>query len=126
MGVFGRHGGSAGRPVLLTGSVPAPGSGTRYDTRVRSGVRKECGYLLPMWRDAVRSSSVDAAAYKPVLGALSINATVCEYMELVAVLGSAMLRKCGGNVAHLVLAVGPPFILRYTSTWLVFGIGLAR
>ena len=26
--VFGIHGGSAGRPILLSGSVPAPGSGT--------------------------------------------------------------------------------------------------
>ena len=111
MGVLGSYGGSAGRPVLLLpGSVLAPGSGTRYDARVKPGVNKKCGSLLPMWRDAVDSLSVDAAAYDSVLGALSINATVCEYMKLlVAVLGSALLRKCGGDVTYLVSAVGPPF-----------------
>ena len=46
-----------------------------------------------------------------MLGALSINATVCEYMELVAVLGSALLRKCGGDVIYLVSAVGSPFFI---------------
>ena len=86
VGVFGSHGGSIGRPVLLTGLVPAPGSGTRYDASVKPGVNKECGSLLPMWHDAVRSLSVDAPAYDDVLGALSINATVCVYMDLVAVL----------------------------------------
>ena len=29
VGVFGSHNGSAGRPVLLLGSVPAPGTGMR-------------------------------------------------------------------------------------------------
>ena len=59
--------------------VPAPESGTRHDARVRLGVSNECGTLLPMWRDGVRSLSVDAAAYEPVLGALSIHTTACEY-----------------------------------------------
>ena len=87
---------------------------------------KKNGSLLPMWRDAARSLSVDAAEYEPALGALSINATVCKYMELVAVLDSSLLRKYGGDVAFLVSAVGLPFFLRYTSTWLIFGIVLAR
>ena len=68
-----------------------------------------------MWHDAVRSLSVDAAAYDAVLDALSINATVCEYMELVAVLGSALLRKCTGNVAYLVSAVGSPLFTPHTD-----------
>ena len=75
---------------------------------MKPGVNKECGSLLPIWRDAVRSLPVDAAAYDSVLGTLSINATVCDYMELVAVLGSALVRKCGGNAAYLVSAVGSP------------------
>ena len=53
--------------------------------------------------------SVDAAAYDYVLSALSINATACEYMKVVTVLGSALLRKCGSDVAYLVSAVGSPF-----------------
>ena len=106
VGMFGSHGRSIGRPVFLPGSVPAPGSGTRYDARVKPAVNKQCGSLLPMWREAVRSLSVDAAAYDFVLGALSINATVCEYEEVVAVLDSALLRKCGGDLACLVSAVG--------------------
>ena len=77
--VFGSHGGSADRSALLPGSVPAPGSGTQCDARVKPGVNKECGSLLPMWRDAVRSLSIDAAAYDYVLGALSINATARVY-----------------------------------------------
>ena len=85
LGVFGSHVGREGCPILLPGSVSAPGSGTRYDARVRPDVSEESGSLLPMWRDAVRSLSVDAAAYEPVLGALFINATVCEYLDLVAV-----------------------------------------
>ena len=48
VGVFGSHGGSAGRSVLLPRSVTAPGSGTRYDERVKPGVNKECGSLFPM------------------------------------------------------------------------------
>ena len=55
--------------------------------------------------------SIDATAYDSVLGALSINTTACEYVELVAALGSALLRKCGGDVAYLVSAVGSPFFL---------------
>ena len=93
VGVFGSHGGSAGRPALLPGSVPAPGSGTRYDASVKPRVNKERGSPIPMLRDVVRSLFIDAAAYDSVLGALPINATACEYMELVAVLGSALLRK---------------------------------
>ena len=112
VGVLGSYGGSAGLPVLLPGSVPAPGSGTRFDARVKPIVNKECGSLLPMWRDAVRSLTVDTAAYDSVigyvLGTLSISATVCENMELVAVLSSALLRKCGGDIAYLVSAVGSP------------------
>ena len=45
-----------------------------------------------MWRDALRLLSTDVAAYEPVPGAISIMATVYEYMELVAVLGSALLQ----------------------------------
>ena len=108
-GVFGSHGGSASRPVLLPEPVLAPGPGTRYDALVRSGVSEECDFLLTMWRDAVRSLSVDAAAYESVLGALPINATMCEYMKLVAVVGSTLLRKCGGDVGYLVSAVGLSF-----------------
>ena len=58
-----------------------------------------------MWRDVVRSLSVDAVTYEPILDALSINTTVCEYIELVIVLGSALLRKCGGDVAYLVSGI---------------------
>ena len=39
--VLGSYGGSPGRSVVLPGSVPAPGSGTRYDARVKPGVNKE-------------------------------------------------------------------------------------
>ena len=34
---------------------------------MRPGVRKECGYLLQMWREVVRSLSVDTAAFQPIL-----------------------------------------------------------
>ena len=88
VGVFGSYGGSAGRPVLLPGLFTAFGSGTRYDARVKSSVDKEYDYLLLIWRDAVRSLSVDAAAYDSVLGALSINATVCDVAYLVSGVGS--------------------------------------
>ena len=47
--------------------------------------------------------------YEPVLGALSVNATVCESMELGAAVGSNLLRKPGGNVAYFVSAVGSSF-----------------
>ena len=109
--VLGSNGGSASRPALLSGSVPALGSGTRYDAHVKPGVDKECGPLLPMWCDAVRPLSIDADAYDYVLliGTLSINTTACEYMELVVVLGFALMRKCGGDVAYSVSAVGSPF-----------------
>ena len=56
-------------------------------------MRQGCRGLLPMWRDALCLLSINVAAYGPVLVAMSINATVCECMELVAVLGSALLRK---------------------------------
>ena len=46
--VLGSHGESVRRPVYLQGSIPAPGSGTRHDARVRSGVNEKCGPLLPM------------------------------------------------------------------------------
>ena len=85
---------------------------------MRSGVSKECGSRLPIWRDAVRSFSVDAAAYEPVLGALSVNATVCEYVELAGVLVSTMLRKYGCDVAYLVSAIGSPLFMPH--------IGVAR
>ena len=62
VGVLGSHGGSTDRPVLLSGTVPAHGSGTRHDACVRPSVCKECGALFPMRRDAVRSLPVDAAA----------------------------------------------------------------
>ena len=61
---------------------------------------KEYGSLLSMWRDAVSSFSVDAAAYDPVLITLSVKATVCMSLELVDALGSALLRRCGGDVTH--------------------------
>ena len=61
--VFGSHGRSAVRPVLLPGSVPAPGSDTRHDARVRPSVSKECASLLPMWRDTARSLSVEATVW---------------------------------------------------------------
>ena len=37
------------------------------------------------------------------------KATVCESMELIAALGSAFLRKRGGDVAYSVSAVGSSF-----------------
>ena len=75
----------------------------------RPGESRECDCLLPMWRDGVRSLPVDAAAYGHVLGALSINATVCECMELVSVLVSTLQRKCGDDVGYLGSTVGSPF-----------------
>ena len=65
-GVLVSHGGSVGHSVLMPGLVPVPGSGKRHDSRVGSDVSKECDSLLPMWRDAVRSLSVDTASYEPV------------------------------------------------------------
>ena len=109
MGELGSYGGSAAGPVLLPGSISSPGSGTRYDARVKPGVTKERGSLLPMWRDAVRSLFVDATAYVSLLDASSINSVVCEYMELIAILGSALLRKSGRDAACLVSAVRSPF-----------------
>ena len=112
VGVFGSHGGSTDRPAFLPWSISALGSGARYDARVRPSVSKECGSLLPMWRDGVRPLSVDAAAYENALliGALSINTTVCGYIELDIVLGSALLRECEGYVVYLVPAIGSPFV----------------
>ena len=63
VGIFGSHNETAGRPVCLPVSVPASGSATFYDERVRSGVGTECGLLLPMWHNAVCFLSVDAATY---------------------------------------------------------------
>ena len=113
VGVLGSYGWSADRSVILPGSVSALGSGTRQDARVRPGVSNECGSLLPIWRDTVRLLSVNAAAYEPVLGALSVNATVCESMGLVAALDSALQRKCGGDVVYLVSVVGSCFFTPY-------------
>ena len=51
--------------------------------------------------------SVDAAAYDPILGTLSINATVWEYMELVA----DYAPPCCGSVeamSYLASVVGSP------------------
>lgn len=73
---------------------------------MRPGLSKKCGFLLPKWRDAIRSLTVDAAAYESVLGALSIEATVWEYMEIAAALGSTLLQKCGDDLAYVVSAVG--------------------
>ena len=70
--------------IRLPGSVPAPGSGTQHDARVKRGVSNECGSRLPMWRRAVRSLSVDAAAHEPVLRGLSVRATMCDVCELFA------------------------------------------
>ena len=95
--------------VFLPESIAAPGSGTRHKARVRPGVSKERGFLLPMWNDVVRSLFVDATAYEPVLDALSVNATVCESMKLVTTSGSALLLKFGGDVGYLVSAVGSSF-----------------
>ena len=79
VGMFGSHGVSVGCPVLLPGSFLAPRSGTRHDARVRPGVSKECGSLLPIWRDEVRPLSVDPAAYEPVLGGSSKRYCVRVY-----------------------------------------------
>ena len=51
--VFGSYGGSAYRLVLLPRSVPAPGSGTRYDSRVMPAV-----VLVPgqWWFDRLSSN----------------------------------------------------------------------
>ena len=38
-----------------------------------------------------------------------VKATVCESIDLVATISSALMRKCGGDVAYLVSAVGPSF-----------------
>ena len=102
-----RNSGSVGRPV--SGSVPPPGVDTRYHASVRPGVNKECASGLLMWRNAARSISVEDAAYESVLGALSINATMCEPMALFAAVRSALLQRCEGEVAHLVSAVGLSF-----------------
>ena len=86
------------------------GSDTRYHARVRpGGVNKECASRLLMWRNASRLFSVEVAAYEPILGALSINATMCEPMELFAAVRSALLQRCEGEVAYLVSAVGLSF-----------------
>ena len=74
--------------------------------------------MLPTWRDAVSPLFVDAVAYWPVLGALSVNATVCESMEVVAALGSGLLRKCRENVAYLASGVGTFYVTSH--------IGVAR
>ena len=86
------------------------GSDMRYHARVRrGGVNKERASRLLMWRNAARSFSVEVAAYEPVLGALSINATMCEPMELFAAVRSPLLQRCEGEVAYLVSAVGLSF-----------------
>ena len=55
---------------------------------------KDFSSLLTMWHDVVRYLPVDATAHEPVLGALSINAIMCKYMEIVADFGFALLRIC--------------------------------
>ena len=47
------------------------------------------------------------------IGALSVNATVSDSMELVAVLGPVLLQKCGGDVAYLILVVGSSFCTQH-------------
>ena len=59
-----------------------------------------------MWRNAARSFSVEDAAYESVLGALSINATMCEPMELFAAVRPALLQRCEGEVAYLESTAG--------------------
>ena len=100
--VLVRDGGSVGRPVLFAESVQPPGPGTRHNARVRPGVSKECGSRLSMWREAVRPLYVDTAANKPVLGALSVTATMCKPIEICAALHSILLQTCGGVVDYLV------------------------
>ena len=84
-------------------------------------MNKECASRLLMWRNASRSFSVEDAAYEPVLGALSINATMCEPMALFA-------PCCSGVKARSLFWYRPLvyLLVRHTSTGLVFGIGLAR
>ena len=126
VGTLGSPGGSADRPTILLGSY---NSRIRYgqDARMRPGVSQKCGSLLPMGRDAVRSLFVDAAAYEPELGALSVNDIVYESLELVTVLDSTLLRKCRGDIAYFVSAVGSSFFTP-RIIWLVFdtSIDLAR
>ena len=62
-----------------------------------------------MWRNAARSFSVEDAAYESVLGALSINATMCEPLALFAAVRSALQQRCEGEVAYLVSTVGSSF-----------------
>ena len=73
------------------------------------GVNKECVSGFLMWRNAARSFSVEDAAYEPVLGALSINATMCEPMALFAAVRPALLQRCEGEVAYFVSTVGLSF-----------------
>ena len=114
--------------VLLSGPVPPPRSDTRCHARMRPGVNKECasGLLMMMWCNAARSFSVEDAAYEPVLGALSINATtMSEPMALFAAVRSALLQRCEGEVAYLVSVVGLSFVTPHIDG-LVSGTGLAR
>ena len=70
-------------------------------------MNKECASRLLMWRNATRSFFVEDAAYEPVPGALFINATMCEPMELFA---AALLQRCEGEVAYLASTVGLSFV----------------
>ena len=72
-------------------------------------MNKECASRLLMWRNAARSFSVEDAAYESVLGALSINATMCEPLALFAAVRSALQQRCEGEVAYLVSTVGSSF-----------------
>ena len=56
---------------------------------------------------------INADAYEPVLGALSVNATMSESMYIVAASDSALLWKCGGAVTCLVSAVWSSFCTPY-------------
>ena len=99
VGVFGSHGGSAGRRVLLPVSVSTPGSGTRYDARVKPGVSKECESLLPMWRDALRPLSLDA-----VNGDTEVYAAPpCELGHAFGDVRILYLRQRHGVVARVML-----------------------
>lgn len=94
-GVLDRHGVNASRPVLRPGSVPAPGPGTQRVPCVDLlSMGSRCGSLPSLYRDAV--------------GALTVNTTAS--LGMIADLSSAMLRRCEGDVARLVDAIGPKFL----------------
>ena len=63
-----------------------------------------------MWREAVRPLYVDTASNKPVLGALSVTATMCKPIEICAALHSILLQTCGVVVDYLVSDVVFSFV----------------